>query len=123
MSEFMGEVEVFVARILLPGRLNSLAQTLIKLTAPGVPDIYQGCELWDLSLVDPDNRRPVDFERRAALLAELDQLSLDAIFARMDEGLPKLWLIRSVLALRRARSDLFDGTADYAPASAQGEHA
>ena len=53
-----------------PGRVNSLAQTLIKLTAPGVPDFYQGCELWDLSLVDPDNRRPVDFARRRALLSQ-----------------------------------------------------
>ncbi len=58
-------------RILLPGICNSLAQLVLKATAPGVPDIYQGTELWDLSLVDPDNRRPVDFAVRRALLAEL----------------------------------------------------
>ena len=60
----------FVAPLIAPGRVNSLSQTLLKLTAPGVPDVYQGTELWDLSLVDPDNRRPVDFAHRRALLAE-----------------------------------------------------
>ncbi len=61
---------------------NSLAQTVGKLTAPGVPDIYQGCELWDLNLVDPDNRRPVDFARREAAMAELSPPSRDPGRAR-----------------------------------------
>ncbi len=57
-QEFISELESFVAQVLLPGRINSLAQTLIKCAAPGVPDTYQGGELWDLRLVDPDNRGP-----------------------------------------------------------------
>lgn len=119
-AEFMDDVAAFVARILLPGRLNSLAQTLVKLTAPGVPDVYQGCELWDLSLVDPDNRRPVDFSLREKLLAELEHLQPEAVLARMDEGLPKLWIIRTALALRQERPDLLDGSATYEPLAAQG---
>ncbi len=75
-KEFLADLERFVAPLIEPGQINSLAQTLLKLTAPGVPDIYQGTELWDSSLVDPDNRRPVDFEKRQRLLAELTQLSL-----------------------------------------------
>ena len=60
----MAELERFVGEIATAGRMNSLAQTLLKYTAPGVPDLYQGGELWDLSLVDPDNRRPVDYGLR-----------------------------------------------------------
>ena len=67
-AEFTREVAGFVTRISEAAAVNSLAQTLIKLTAPGVPDIYQGCELWDWSLVDPDNRQPVDFARRKYFL-------------------------------------------------------
>lgn len=122
-GEFMRDVETFVARVLLPGYLNSLAQVCIKLTAPGVPDIYQGCELWDLSLVDPDNRRPVDFAHRARLLDELPQLAPQQILARMDEGLPKLWLIHTLLQLRRERPDLLGSDADYLPLAAEGERA
>jgi (1->4)-alpha-D-glucan 1-alpha-D-glucosylmutase len=70
-KEFQASLEAFVQPLILPGQINSLAQTLIKLTAPGVPDFYQGSELWDLSLVDPDNRRPVDFGMRANLLEDL----------------------------------------------------
>jgi len=61
---FLDDLEAFVAPLVAPGRVTSLAQTLLKLTAPGVPDLYQGTELWDLSLVDPDTRRPVDYELR-----------------------------------------------------------
>ncbi len=68
--EFQASLEAFVRPLILPGRINSLAQTLVKLTAPGVPDFYQGAELWDLSLVDPDNRRPVDFEMRERILED-----------------------------------------------------
>jgi len=95
-NTFCADLEDFVARLVNPGRINSLAQTLIKLTAPGIPDIYQGTELWDLSLVDPDNRRPVDFAFRRRLLNEIGGLSPEDILARMDEGLPKLWVIRQV---------------------------
>ena len=70
-APFLKDFLPFQRRIARVGVVHSLAQTLIKLTSPGVPDIYQGCELWDLSLVDPDNRRPVDYEHRRAMLREL----------------------------------------------------
>ncbi|MES2626780.1 MAG: malto-oligosyltrehalose synthase [Pseudomonadota bacterium] len=120
---FVHAVEVFVRKILCPGRLNSLAQTLIKLTAPGVPDLYQGCELWDLSLVDPDNRRPVDFAHRVKLLAELEGLTPGAIIERIDEGLPKLWLITEALRVRQEHPDWFGAEAAYEPIEAAGAYA
>jgi (1->4)-alpha-D-glucan 1-alpha-D-glucosylmutase len=118
-QDFLDDLRGFVQPLIVPGRTNSLTQTLIKLSAPGVPDIYQGTELWDLSLVDPDNRRPVDFGLRRRLLEELDRLSPEAIMQRQDEGLPKLWLIKQVLGLRRHRPELFDG-AGYRPLAADG---
>jgi (1->4)-alpha-D-glucan 1-alpha-D-glucosylmutase len=90
------------------------------LTAPGVPDIHQGTELWDLSLVDPDNRRPVDYASRRRLLTELDRLSIDQIVARGDEGLPKLWLIRQALATRRDHPEWFGAEGSYEPLLATG---
>jgi (1->4)-alpha-D-glucan 1-alpha-D-glucosylmutase len=120
---FCTDMENFVADLIAPGRINSLAQTLIKLTAPGVPDIYQGTELWDLSLVDPDNRRPVDFALRRRLLSQLPQLDPEAILAGMDKGLPKLWIIRQTLHLRRAHPALFGPRADYRPLYATGRKA
>jgi (1->4)-alpha-D-glucan 1-alpha-D-glucosylmutase len=120
---FMAEVERFVDRLVGPGRTNALAQTLIKLTAPGVPDVYQGTETWDLSLVDPDNRRPVDFEERSRLLDELGTLSTAEIVARADEGLPKTWVIRAALALRRRHLDWFGPDGAYEAIEADGERA
>lgn len=116
---FVREVTAFVERIRMSGWVNSLGQTLVKLTAPGVPDIYQGCELWDLSLVDPDNRRPVDFGLRRQLLAELDDLSSEAVWSRWVEGLPKLFTIRQTLKLRGERPGLF--LAGYKPLEVRGE--
>ena len=98
--KFIGALRHFVKTVSEPAAVNSLAQTLIKLTAPGVPDIYQGCELWDCSTVDPDNRRPVDFGLRQRLLAETKSLSAEKIWNRRAEGLPKLWLIQKTLKLR-----------------------
>jgi (1->4)-alpha-D-glucan 1-alpha-D-glucosylmutase len=106
-----------------PGWLNSLAQTLVKLTAPGVPDIYQGNELWDLSLVDPDNRRPVDFDLRRRLLAELDGLTPEAIWARAAEGLPKLWVIRQALRLRQRLPEPFGPCGSYRPLAVEADRA
>ena len=120
---FRTAVEAFVTPLLFPGRVNSLAQTLIKCTAPGVPDFYQGTELWSLDLVDPDNRRPVDFGRRSQLLAELDALSPDQILARIDEGLPKLWVIREALALRHRRPEAFGPLGGYEPIAVRGKKA
>ncbi len=102
--EFIASLEAFIAPLILPGRINSLAQTLIKMIAPGVPDFYQGTELWDLSLVDPDNRRPVDFELRSDLLQRCSSLTASEVLADWDSGLPKLWMTTRVLALRRERA-------------------
>lgn len=117
---FRASVEAFVAPLVMPGRLNSLAQTLLKLTAPGVPDVYQGTELWDLSLVDPDNRRPIDFSLRRRMLDEANSLSPEDILARMDTGLPKLWLIQRVLQFRRDNPEPFYPEASYRPIFARG---
>ncbi|HLY42975.1 MAG TPA: malto-oligosyltrehalose synthase [Terracidiphilus sp.] len=121
---FVAEVDRFVERIVNPGRFNSLAQTLLKFTAPGVPDTYQGCELWDLSLVDPDNRRPVDFNERRRLLAELvNGMDLEQISHRSDSGLPKLWVTHQALCLRRDHPEWFGDGAAYSPLFAEGQKA
>jgi (1->4)-alpha-D-glucan 1-alpha-D-glucosylmutase len=111
------DLETFVKPLIEPGRVNSLAQTLIKLTAPGVPDFYQGTELWDLSLVDPDNRRPVDYALRRRLLSELDGMAAEEIWRRIDEGLPKLWIIHQTLKLRCSRKLLESRRAATVPSS------
>lgn len=120
--EFMTDLEGFTDPLVWPGRINSLAQLLIKLTAPGVPDIYQGMELWNLSLVDPDNRRSVDFSLRARLLAEIDAKTPEEILTRMDEGLPKMWVLRKGLELREERSSVFN-QGRYRPLELRGEKA
>ena len=102
-AEFVDELEKFVRPLIEPGRIHSLAQTLIKLTAPGVPDLYQGAELWDLSLVDPDNRRPVDYGLRRRLLEKINTMTPEQIWHGVDDGLPKLWVIRQALLLRKER--------------------
>ena len=122
IREFVADLEEFIAPLVEPGRVNALSQTLIKLTAPGVPDFYQGAELWNLDLVDPDNRRTVDFGLRRRLLAETEKLSVEEIMARMDEGLPKLWLIHRALGLRRLHPEIFT-SGDYQPLIAYGEKA
>jgi (1->4)-alpha-D-glucan 1-alpha-D-glucosylmutase len=106
--KFRSELEGFVGRLVGAGRSNSLALKLLTLTAPGIPDLYQGSELWDLSLVDPDNRRPIDYELRARLLLETEHVDLAATWARGDEvGLTKLALIKRALALRASRAASF----------------
>lgn len=119
--EFVADVESFVAPLIKPGCVNSMAQTLLKLAAPGVPDIYQGSELWDLSLVDPDNRRPVDFALRQQLMSRVAGLSAEEAWREWQSGLPKLWLIRRVLNLRSQRPDLFAASASYEPLEAVGQ--
>jgi (1->4)-alpha-D-glucan 1-alpha-D-glucosylmutase len=120
-SAFTAEVETFVDGIKRAGWINALAQTLLKCVAPGVPDLYQGTELWDLSLVDPDNRRPVDYELRRQLLRETHALSPRQIMERLDEGLPKLWTLHRALTLRRERPEWFGETASYTPLLAKGK--
>jgi (1->4)-alpha-D-glucan 1-alpha-D-glucosylmutase len=120
-EQFIAELEAFVAQVLLPGRINSLTQTLIKCTAPGVPDTYQGGELWDLRLVDPDNRGPVDYEIRRSMLAEVQAgMAVEEILKRMDSGMPKLWLIYKILHLRREKPDWFDRDSSYFPLTVAG---
>ncbi len=131
-AAFVQFLHRYIARF---GAINSLAQTLLKLTVPGVPDTYQGGELWDLSLVDPDNRRPVDYATRRRLLAELQAglrgtdhnaearaHFLGEVAARWQDGREKLLLITEVLRLRRQHADLFARGA-YAPIRADGERA
>jgi (1->4)-alpha-D-glucan 1-alpha-D-glucosylmutase len=114
----------FQERIARAGLVNSLAQLALKIASPGVPDFYQGTELWDLSLVDPDNRRPVDFEARASMLERVEGvLSLEpearaqavaTLLANWQDGAIKMLVTTAGLRLRRDRADIFlDG--DYLP--------
>ena len=126
-SPFLGDIAAFAHRVATVGLVNSLAQTLLRLTAPGVPDIYQGTELWDFSLVDPDNRRAVDFTLRQRYLAALDAqadagtqaMHVAELMASIHDGRIKLALISRVLRYRRDHPRLFtDGT--YQPLDASG---
>jgi (1->4)-alpha-D-glucan 1-alpha-D-glucosylmutase len=119
-AEFITAFETFLGenRLVARGRLNSLAQTALLLTTPGVPDIYQGTETWAALLVDPDNRRPVDFAARKAALDELDRLDVDDV----PEDSRKLWLISRVLGERARRPEAF-GSADHARLVAYGARA
>ncbi len=110
-----GPLETLYELMTPPARSNSLSQKLVQLTMPGAPDVYQGTEFWEDSLVDPDNRRPVDFARRRAALAELDH---DPTPPPIDDlGRAKLWLVARTLRLRRDRPDLFTG---YEPVTGDG---
>jgi (1->4)-alpha-D-glucan 1-alpha-D-glucosylmutase len=131
-GRFLDEFLPFQRRVALYGVVNSLAQALLKIAAPGIPDFYQGSELWDLSLVDPDNRRPVDFAGRRALLAGLlalvrarssDLAGLGAeLLECWTDGRVKLYLIQRGLELRRERQRLFE-SGTYQPLEAGGDRA
>jgi (1->4)-alpha-D-glucan 1-alpha-D-glucosylmutase len=128
---FLSDITTFLRRLTRFGLLNAMSQTLCKLTAPGVPDIYQGNELWDFSLVDPDNRRPVDYQKRRTMLASLESIDMDACVDRglmqslvegMRDGRCKLFLTWKALQFRRDHEALFrDG--EYLPLRVSGEHA
>ncbi len=129
---FLASFLPFVERIARLGVQNSLVQTALKLTAPGVPDIYQGCELWDLSLVDPDNRRAVDYRERNAAIAELgaSPRSLKRSGRRCSIGCCKTWrdgriklaATALLLAFRRDHPELF-AEGGYRPIETTGEDA
>jgi (1->4)-alpha-D-glucan 1-alpha-D-glucosylmutase len=126
-NEFLPALERFLAPLVRPGLYNGLAQVVLKATAPGVPDFYQGSELWDLSLVDPDNRRPVDFARHRELLAGLagparrDPAALcDELLATAEDGRVKLYVTSRALAYRHAHRDLFL-RGEYLPLAAAGD--
>ncbi len=122
-SEFLTDFGELTRRIAPVGFINGLAQTVLKLTVPGVPDIYQGSELWNFALVDPDNRRPVDYRHRRSLLEELgpadEVVAAERLLARMAEGLPKLYVIRQLLHLRSRRPAVFERGA-YLPVECRG---
>jgi (1->4)-alpha-D-glucan 1-alpha-D-glucosylmutase len=121
-KNFMSDVENFVSQIADAGWVNSLAQTLVKITAPGVPDFYQGAELWDLFLTDPDNRQSVDYDQRVKLLKQANKLSAKEAWEQRKSGLAKLWLIRKGLELRRRFESLATG-AKYEPLAIRGTKA
>lgn len=140
-EEWEGAVREFVAKILRAGAnrfltdfarlaeqiaqlgaVNSLAQTVLKATVPGMPDFYQGTELWDFSLVDPDNRRAVDYAARRAALASLDQAEPAALLQNWRDGRIKLFITHKLLNFRRANAALFK-TGEYAPLAASGASA
>ncbi|MCO6440304.1 MAG: malto-oligosyltrehalose synthase [Nitrococcus mobilis] len=130
-NPFLSDLRTFIKPIARYGLLNSLAQTLLKLTSPGVPDIYQGNELWDFSLVDPDNRRPVDYRHRKRLLSEVRTIAIDAadirerltaLLENLEDGRLKLYLTRQALRLRHRYRALFQH-GDYRALAAQGERA
>lgn len=117
------EIAAFAARLRRPGWAVSLAQKLLTLTAPGVPDIYQGSECWDLSLVDPDNRRPVDYSKREALVRTASMTDLTDAWAREEgQGLAKILVVTRALSLRKERPYCFGpGAAGaYEPLRAKG---
>ncbi len=116
--EFLTDLHAFVQSIAAAGAINSLSQTLLKYTSPGVPDLYQGCEFWDYSLVDPDNRRPVDFAVRAQALAQPTTTS--DLFAQWRDGRIKQQLIARALSLRQSFPDLFS-LGDYTPLTIAGK--
>jgi (1->4)-alpha-D-glucan 1-alpha-D-glucosylmutase len=120
-AEFLDSLETLARRVSLLGALNSLSQITLKAAMPGVPDIYQGTEFWDLSLVDPDNRRPVDFAARAKVLAAVETPDWATLARDWRSGHLKLAWTRHLLKLRTELADVFaDG--DYEPLQVSGPH-
>jgi (1->4)-alpha-D-glucan 1-alpha-D-glucosylmutase len=125
---FLEDLRNFARRVTFFGRINSLAQTLLKIASPGVPDFYQGSELWDLNLVDPDNRRPVDYAIRSELLSDLKkrftrEINSEAISTVLRDqkiGTAKLFLIWRALSFRQKQRDVFD-SGEYLPLRAIGQ--
>ncbi|HMS83288.1 MAG TPA: malto-oligosyltrehalose synthase [Nitrospira sp.] len=122
-ADFLNDFLAFQQRIAQYGLYNSLAQLLLKITSPGVPDFYQGTEFWDLTLVDPDNRRPVDFQQRRSVLdafrqpadtAHVRQTLLNDLLTHRTDGRIKLWLTTEGLRYRRAHAELFQ-KGEYVP--------
>lgn len=123
-NAFLDQFLPFQERVARLGVLNSLTQTVLKLTVPGVPDLYQGAELWDLSLVDPDNRRPVDYDARIRLLDALEggRADMATLLERWRDGAVKLAVVADILAHRRDHADLY-ATGGYEALTAEGTRA
>jgi (1->4)-alpha-D-glucan 1-alpha-D-glucosylmutase len=120
-SEFLEQLAALARRVALLGALNSLSQLTLKATLPGVPDFYQGTEFWDLSLVDPDNRRSVDFAARAAALAALHAPEWGTLAQSWADGRLKLAWTAHLLKLRNTFADVFT-LGDYQPLEVNGPH-
>jgi (1->4)-alpha-D-glucan 1-alpha-D-glucosylmutase len=126
-NAFLEQLQAFMRPVAFFGAMNSLAQRLLMITSPGNPDIYQGMELWNFSLVDPDNRRPVDYTLRQNLLAELDRRTEAGDLPRLrtellnefQDGRIKMWTTMQALRLRRDRREIFHG-GSYTPLHANG---
>jgi (1->4)-alpha-D-glucan 1-alpha-D-glucosylmutase len=121
-SPFLTEFHAFVTSLARLGAIASLSQLVLKLTVPGVPDIYQGGELWDHSLVDPDNRQAVDWGVRQVLLEEVAFASSADLAERWHDGREKLFVTRRLLEWRRSHPELFD-EGDYQPLAVEGGRA
>jgi (1->4)-alpha-D-glucan 1-alpha-D-glucosylmutase len=126
-SEFQRTFGAFAVSVIRESYPFSLAQVLLKLTAPGIPDIYQGAECWETSLVDPDNRRAVDYPRRMALLQEIRgkestgvAAALEYVLDHPERGAMKMWVIYRVLNFRRAQPELFGNNGAYIPLTVEG---
>jgi (1->4)-alpha-D-glucan 1-alpha-D-glucosylmutase len=130
-NRFLDDFVPFQRRVARFGLWNSLSQTLLKLTCPGVPDIYQGNELWDFSLVDPDNRRPVDYVRRQQMFEGVrsgdgarsaTSISVNRLLETPEDGRIKLYTIWRTLCLRQQQSELFQ-QGEYLPLAVAGSKA
>lgn len=124
-SEFYSSFHGFLKSVADFGVINSLAQLALKFTCPGIPDVYQGCELWDLSLVDPDNRREVDFAKRNEWLDQFDSYQPDRLAKKLWEdrwnGQIKLWLTNRLFHLRKQNPQLF-AHGEYTPLKIKGKY-
>lgn len=120
-AEFLDSLEHFARRVALLGALNSLSQITLKAMMPGIPDFYQGTEFWDLSMVDPDNRRPVDFTERASVLEQVERPDWKILARAWPNGHIKLAWTRHLLALRNEMAEVFTG-GEYEPLEVSGLH-
>ncbi|MFD1256029.1 malto-oligosyltrehalose synthase [Mucilaginibacter terrae] len=126
-GEFLKSFQSFQQKIADQGIINSLAQVLIKFTCPGVPDVYQGCELWDFSLVDPDNRRPVDYALRTQLLDEITSSTqsvtelTEVLWKNRYNGQIKQWLTQKLFTQRRQAANVFT-YGNYIPLRVKGAY-
>jgi malto-oligosyltrehalose synthase/4-alpha-glucanotransferase len=126
-SLFWNSFELFYSRVADAGIVNSLIKVLLKFTCPGVPDVYQGCEKWDFSMVDPDNRRPVDYKSRVDWLDTFLQNEkspeslLSGLWEKRKNADIKLWLIHTLLKFRNENADLFE-KGEYIPLEVQGRY-
>ncbi|MCE7059867.1 malto-oligosyltrehalose synthase [Dyadobacter sp. CY343] len=124
-SPFYTDFTAFLKEIADYGIINSLSQLVLKFTCPGIPDVYQGCELWDLSMVDPDNRRPVDYAKRADWLTEVENIGSDELSSKLwserSNAKIKLWLTSHLFKLRNEHSLLFT-KGEYVALKTRGEY-